>query len=1123
MGKWFFNKVYVLMRLSRMSVMITCALAVIVIALLLFTAPTLPQGENYVGLLMIGCMMAIITLNIRAPLYGVALCGAHGIGVLMLLGLPEAAQGASVWVLAITGAVGELIYQMRRSGTYTIEHIIGQRSIAHVIVVCAALTLSFAVGALLLRWQSAMLPIPLPEFAQVGTIIATSVVVALVYYAVHLTEMLLSGAPLRVVTRDILPSFAILSLPVILAIMGAALHNTQRASFNLMYFVMMAVLINAPALVVIVQRRLRQQVEILSGLAVMSKTIRANLNDQDLLNTIYEQVRALIQVDSLYVALQTDRFIRYPLVIDRGQRITHAGESLAGLEYTPLHRVLTTGTALLIERDAAAVSERLGLRLPEPTIEAWAGVPLVTGGTWIGAMVITSYNPQRRFTPDDLRLLTIAAATTSTALENAGLYAQQRARVQQMIMLNQVLNLLNNTLSPEVVIDTVISAASMVAEANAVAVYLYWDDARSTLALVRSAGLSAEFTAALPDPLVIDALRNGRAENIAPVVVKDAASDERAAALRATMKVERKAAWIELPLSFGGVGMGVLTLYYDQPQDFSVELIELLRTFAAQSAQAIHNARLYTITDETLERRVGQLLTLAAFGHELNATMSLEEICDLALDYAIAATSSSAGALFLTDSKVDQIEVLVMRGYAPGSISPEMIFTGLNGKAMRTGEVIVVSDVASCPDYQAVLPGMNAQITVPLLRGRQVIGGLTLEHEKRDAYRDDDTHFVSQLVNQTVIGIENARLFREISEANERMRVILNAMKEAIMLITPEGEIKMANPRVAMLGINPEHLLTHSLDGLATQLEGDLLNRLGFDSWRELKRLVSNPEAAVTTAYSLDQADGILHIERQAISVRDDDGRLLGVLLVFYDQTEEVELNRTREDFSRMLVHDLRSPLTAVMTSLLLLSDAAQQQGEVVQPLVDMTASAGRGAINKLLHRIDAILDIAKLESGTLDLDTAPTRLRPLIENVFGELTPLAQEVHIALTADLPSLPLLDIDADKVERLLLNLLDNAIKFSPQGANVTVRAHALNGSGFARIDVIDAGPGVPDEYKDRLFDRFVQVRGLTSARRGSGLGLTFCRLVTEAHGGKIWIEDNPQGGSIFAFTLPITDH
>jgi signal transduction histidine kinase len=224
-----------------------------------------------------------------------------------------------------------------------------------------------------------------------------------------------------------------------------------------------------------------------------------------------------------------------------------------------------------------------------------------------------------------------------------------------------------------------------------------------------------------------------------------------------------------------------------------------------------------------------------------------------------------------------------------------------------------------------------------------------------------------------------------------------------------------------------------------------------------------------------------------------------------------------------MIIHDLRSPLTAVTTSLKLMTEIVPKESDI-RPLVETTADASRRAIRKILSRVDSLLDISRMESGFINLDTKPTELATLVDSVCIELSPLAHELIIAIKTEIPEdMPLLAIDADKVERVLLNLLDNALKFAPMGSTVTIRARARSEKdGYSRTDVIDFGPGVPDEYKTRLFDRFVQVEGRSGKRRGSGLGLSFCRLVAEGHGGRIWIEDNPGGGSIFSMTLPLVN-
>jgi signal transduction histidine kinase len=208
-----------------------------------------------------------------------------------------------------------------------------------------------------------------------------------------------------------------------------------------------------------------------------------------------------------------------------------------------------------------------------------------------------------------------------------------------------------------------------------------------------------------------------------------------------------------------------------------------------------------------------------------------------------------------------------------------------------------------------------------------------------------------------------------------------------------------------------------------------------------------------------------------------------------------------------------------------LLQDLIPEDNEF-RPLVEKTTDASQRAIRKLLIRVDSLLDISRMESGELRLETEPTELATLADNVCLELSPLANDLQVTLLSDFPeNLPSVNIDADKVERLLLNLVDNALKYSPEKTTIAIRAAAetigpSTENQVVRVEVIDQGPGIPDDQKENLFGRFVQVAGRQSVRRGVGLGLAFCKMVADAHGGRIWVEDNAGGGSIFVFTLPV---
>jgi len=907
------------------------------------------------------------------------------------------------------------------------------------------------------------------------------------------------------------------------------------------------------------RRRLEKHDDDLRSLSIMSQVIRSNLTVGALLNMVYLQVDNLVTVDHFVVALidREQKLIEYPLCIRSGTQIDLPPEPLLEPNHLPgtprplLYHVLKTGSAVLVEHDAAREAAKLGYTLPEDIV-SWIGAPLQAMGQVIGVMIVASNQLTQRYTGNDLRLINIVAASAGVALENAQLYEQQEARVRQLAALNQISTKLTGSLSPAAVLDTVVNSVQELSpQVKASSVYLFWDDQKTTLALVRSSGWSERYLSDPPMPALLYKSREQDFSTLPPLLVPDrrtwldtihinGAHDESAVHLKhldQVMANENVGAWIELPISVGNMAMGVLALYFDTPMRLPPEHVEVLRAFATQIAQSLGNARLYEITDEALERRVGQLLALAAIGHELTATIDLDEIGNLVLNHAMDATGSQYGAVALfSPTNPNQIERIAVRGYARDKFAqPADVLNGIGQEVIATRKPLIVGGAFATHSPHQLASTAKSALGVPIVRGNSLVGVLLLENERANAFNEEDIHFTFQLANQAVIAVDNARLFRRIAEARDRMEVILNAMQEALVLIDQHGVVRLANPRVAMLGISPLTLIDQPVEELLEKPELHLLEKFGFSDGETLRQIVDNLRGGSSHwveqdpfSYTLDTADAVAtekRIQRQIIPVQGADSTdLIGVLMVFYDESEQYKLAQTREDLSRMLIHDLRSPLTAVTTSLKLMTEIVPKT-TTYYPAVESTTDAARRAIRKLLTRVDSLLDVSRMENGFINIEAKPTEIATLVDNVCVELSPLARELNIQLVTDgMEQIPPLMIDPDKVERVLLNLVDNALKFSPMDSRVIVRAGTpgQHGApeGFVRIDVIDQGPGVPDEYKVKLFDRYVQVQGRVGSRRGSGLGLTFCRLVAEAHGGRIWIEDNETGGSIFVFTLPV---
>jgi signal transduction histidine kinase len=247
-------------------------------------------------------------------------------------------------------------------------------------------------------------------------------------------------------------------------------------------------------------------------------------------------------------------------------------------------------------------------------------------------------------------------------------------------------------------------------------------------------------------------------------------------------------------------------------------------------------------------------------------------------------------------------------------------------------------------------------------------------------------------------------------------------------------------------------------------------------------------------------------------------GRTIGTMLVLRDMTEEHQIQQTRETITETLIHDLRSPLTAVRAALEILSDTAQEMG-ITDELALQALSLGQSNSQKVLRLVNSLLEIARMQSGEIELELQDLDLHGLVDQVLKNYTILANEYGVFLSNDIPpNFPAARADMEKLERVLSNLVDNALKYTPAGGKVSISAETGDDQQLI-LRVSDNGPGIPDEYRDKIFERFRKIPNQPARRHGTGLGLAFCRLVIEAHGGKIWVEPNQPIGSTFALTLP----
>jgi two-component system phosphate regulon sensor histidine kinase PhoR len=340
------------------------------------------------------------------------------------------------------------------------------------------------------------------------------------------------------------------------------------------------------------------------------------------------------------------------------------------------------------------------------------------------------------------------------------------------------------------------------------------------------------------------------------------------------------------------------------------------------------------------------------------------------------------------------------------------------------------------------------------------------------------------------------------AEIRAQQDVLFDSMAEGMLVLDGDGRVQVANRAFAELFNTAGNLRGKVLlEAIRSHEVAELVNRVGLEG-RVLAHEMKLPGPE----------ERWLQVNAAAIS--SNDRRRLGTMLVFHDLTRVRRLERTREEFVANVSHELRTPLSLIKGYVETLLDGAHSNPEIAGRFLKIIERNAR----RLDLLIQDLLTISALESGRIKLSLQPVELRPLAEKVLADLKTPADAKGVKLINDLPDLTA-TADANRLEQVLANLVDNAIKYGRAQGTVTVGGEKT-GDGKIEIFVQDDGPGIPTEALDRVFERFYRVDKARSREQGgTGLGLSIVKHIVQNHGGRVWVKSEPGKGAAFFFTLP----
>lgn len=523
------------------------------------------------------------------------------------------------------------------------------------------------------------------------------------------------------------------------------------------------------------------------------------------------------------------------------------------------------------------------------------------------------------------------------------------------------------------------------------------------------------------------------------------------------------------------------------------------------------------------------LEALYAITRELTSSLDLARGLQKALAEVMAATGAEKGAVFLLDDSLRHAAPEAKIAW-PG----EAIAVSLLPSTWRRGQtepLVSMRDLRveqAEPWIEALAPGVASLLAGPLIANGQFCGLLALASSRPAAFESHHVPLLRSVLGQVSSAIGNAEMYHIISQqaqelgqmlrsqqeqATER-EAILTSIADGVIVNDTNGTIILINPAAErILGLTRDQLLGKGFRNLFAVFDP----RGQEEAINAMEILLSPPipEVSKTFKFNLEMGNRVIHALLSPVLAPEQG--FLGVVTVVRDITKEVEADRAKSDFVSTVSHELRTPMTAIKgyTDLIYAGAVGPINAEQQRFLATIKSNTDR-----LTALINDLLDISRIETGRIRFELQSLQIGEVIADVVNVLANQAEAKHQTLVYEVAAgLPDIMGDRDRLTQVLTNLVSNAIRYTPDGGRVEVRAYSVEKA--VRVDVRDTGIGIAPEDIGHIFERFYRAsHPIVQETRGTGLGLAIVKMFVEMHGGRVWVESTPGKGSTFTFILPI---
>jgi PAS domain S-box-containing protein len=677
-------------------------------------------------------------------------------------------------------------------------------------------------------------------------------------------------------------------------------------------------------------------------------------------------------------------------------------------------------------------------------------------------------------------------------------------RNEELSALNAIAEILSNPLELNAALDQVCAQIVSITGMETAAIY-FVDESRQFLNIVAQRGMSEKLIVEMGHLGLDDQLTRSIAEGM--TLALDDATAYLGSGL-AGPRSEGYHALIIAPILVGEKSIGILGAGSKIKTQYERSDVDLLLNIGRQIGKAYENAKLY----KEMQKRVEELDGLAKLSAACAASLDPVELAQIAIDWTLKLIPTDFANLRMLEGNSHRLVAsrsrakLVFRDKVPAEELME------SHNQMQTP--IIVDDVQINPVSPAFRAraesiGIRSNCVMPLPARGQLIGFISIGYVEPHHWTNHEIELVQTIANQVAGAIDNAQLFQKVVSEQRKIQAIFDSGLSGLFATDADGRIVMFNRA-------------------AERITGWLANEVQNQCWQDLFSDPSeNPPAEplinvalkhketryVHDGQSLRTRDGrVIPIAKAVAPLLDDQGKVTGAVGAFFDLSREQEAELEREEFLKQVAHQLRSPLTAVLSAMQLLERPNLSEARRAE-MWGILKSDGE----RLKRFADQFLDLEAVTKSQRPLQMEPLAIISVVRALVRKFRTDQHKHRFHVRASKRHLIAL-ADLERVENILRNLLDNAISYAPPGTRITITIKPLPNN-LIQVSVQDQGPGVAYEDREKIFEPFYRSARPTSRRvYGHGLGLAIAKRSVIEMGGTIWLDSKLNLGATFHFTL-----